>query len=90
MRSGELEADLSALVGPYELPEVMALIERKRATNERVRLEPGELALHERKLAQLAERLDLARDSSSLPHEPANVDACEAWLVETRRRELCG
>lgn len=90
LRNGELEGDLSALAEPYGLPEVMALIQRKREASERVRLDPTELSLHAAKLTRIAEALDAAREESPLPETPTNVAACEAWLVEMRRRELCG
>lgn len=36
------------------------------------------------------ELLDRAREDSSLPEEPSEPEALEAWLVEVRRSDLAG
>jgi uncharacterized protein len=88
--TGELEADLSVLAAPYGADSVLPLIERKRATIERVALAKGEAAGHLATLERLGGELDRALEASPLPAEPRNAAECEAWLVDLRRREIRG
>jgi hypothetical protein len=68
----------------------LPLIERKRATAEKVRLEEAKALHHRATLDRLQRELDDARDASPLPENAPNAEACEAWLVELRRQELAG
>jgi hypothetical protein len=88
LRTGRLEADLSALAGSYGLAEALPLIEEKRAGAEKQRLPRQEAARHQPSLDRLQLGLEEARDASPLPEDPPNADACDAWLVERRREEL--
>jgi uncharacterized protein len=84
--SGELETDVTKLVAPYGVDDVLALVEAK-TKGEKAPL-PAELsALWRQRTTALFAKLDDARDRSELPAEaPAKaVQALEAWLLELRR-----
>ncbi len=85
--TGELEPDLTRLMGRYDLADAVALVERKRA-GERVGLDPGLLEAWRPRVDALFERLDLARESSALPEEPTNEAEVRDWLLSVRRAKL--
>jgi len=87
LETGEVDADLARLAGPLGLADVPALIERKRA-GERTALEPREIDLFRAEITRLFARLDTARDRTTLPDEPPNVDDVKAWLLHVRRARL--
>jgi uncharacterized protein len=88
LQTGELEADLSILAEPHGFPEALPLIERKRATAERVTLAAPEAALYRTALARLERELAIACEASALPAEPENAPACDDWLADLRAHEL--
>ncbi len=82
--TGEVEADLTAVMDRYGFGEAGELVAWKR------RGERSELseALSERWRGQVGrafEQLDAARERSVLPEEPGETAALEAWLLELRR-----
>lgn len=87
LKTGELEADLTRLMDRYSLSEAQELVERKRSGEQA----PANAALLEAWRApvdNLFAALDVARDASVLPEEPANCDEVRSWLVNTRRARL--
>jgi predicted nucleotidyltransferase len=84
---GELVTDVTRLLDEHGYGEARELIEIKRA-GERTPLEPAMAEAWRTRLDALFERLDAARDRSSLPEEPANSAEVEAWLVDWRLRQL--
>jgi uncharacterized protein len=42
------------------------------------------------RVAGAFERLDAALTASKLPEEPATIGEVDAWLLNLRRRSLCG
>jgi uncharacterized protein len=86
LRTGELVADLTRLVEPYDFPAARDLIEIKRA-GERVPLDRGLVADWRPRLDQLFDLLERARAGSVLPEEAANRPELDAWLVQHRLRQ---
>jgi predicted nucleotidyltransferase len=84
LETGELEADLNRLMGPYDLEDAMTLVERKRA-GERVGLDPALLEVWRPRLDGLFARLDAAHEKSLLPSEPPNERELREWLLAVRR-----
>jgi uncharacterized protein len=87
--AGELETDLTRLMGQYDLADAAALIERKRA-GERVGLDTELVKAWRPKIDALFVRLDAAREASPLPEEPANERDVAEWLLDVRVRGLKG
>jgi predicted nucleotidyltransferase len=87
LATGELEPDLTRLMGRYGLEDAATLIERKRA-GERVGLDPGLLDAWRPRVDALFARLDEARDRSVLPEEPPNEPELRAWLLGVRRAKF--
>lgn len=84
LETGELEADLTRLMGPYGLSDAEELLERKRA-GERAGL-PAEVVSRWRpRIDALFARLDAARDASPLPEDPPNEPEVRGWLLSLRR-----
>jgi predicted nucleotidyltransferase len=88
LQTGALEADLSVLAERYDMPEALPLIEKKRATAEKVLLDRADAERFREVAAHLEQALDDALATSPLPEEPENREECEAWLVSVRRKEL--
>jgi hypothetical protein len=84
MRTGQLEANLEHLNGAVGLSYLDELMARKRASEERVTLEPDQLGFYRREYSQLREALSAARDASSLPTEPQGRAALNDLLVRLR------
>ena len=84
LATGELEADLTRVMGRYELADAAELVERKRA-GERVGLEPTLLDKWRPRIESLFTRLDEARDASPLPEAPTNAEEVRGWLLSVRR-----
>jgi predicted nucleotidyltransferase len=84
LATGELEPDLTRLMGRYDAEDAAALIERKRA-GERVALDPGLLDAWRPRVESLFARLDEARETSVLPEEPSNEREIRDWLLGVRR-----
>lgn len=87
LRTGELVTDLGALLDVHPLEGARALIERKRA-GERTPLDAAERDRWRARVAERIEELDAARDRSSLPEEPRNAHAAEAFSIEVRRERF--
>ena len=88
LQTGALEADLSVLAERYAVPEALPLIERKRATAERVPLDEADAERFREASGRLHHALDDALATSPLPPDPENGDDFEAWLVQIRRQAL--
>jgi uncharacterized protein len=82
--TGELEADLTRLMGDYGVADAAALVERKRA-GERVALDASVLGAWRPRVDALFARLDEARSTSPLPEEPRNEGEVRDWLLSVRR-----
>ena len=87
LETGELEPDLTQVMGRYGLPEARELVERKRG-GERIGLEPALRDAWSPKLDALFVRLDAAREKSVLPEDPPNEAELRAWLLAVRRSRL--
>jgi predicted nucleotidyltransferase len=89
MRSGEIEANLSALNELFRLREVDELVARKREGAEKMLLEGNEIALHDAHLDKLEEELTRAHAESTLPEEPTTARELDDFVVRVRlEREL--
>lgn len=84
LATGELEPDLTRLMGRYDLADAAELVERKRA-GERVGLEPHLLEAWRPRVDALFARLDEARETSVLPEDPRNEGEVREWLLSVRR-----
>jgi len=84
LSTGELEADLTRLMGPYALADAEALIERKRS-GERVGVDETLLDAWQPRVDALFQMLDAARENSPLPEEPANTEEVRRWLLKVRK-----
>lgn len=87
LETGELEADLSRMMGRYGLDDAAALIERKRS-GERIGLDPELVTAWRPRIDALFARLDAAKEKSVLPEAPPNEDEVLAWLVATRKKRF--
>jgi predicted nucleotidyltransferase len=87
LEAGELEADLTRLMGRYDLEDAVRLVERKKA-GERVGLEPALLEEWRPRIDGLFTRLDAAQERSFLSQEPPNVRELQDWLLAVRRSRL--
>jgi hypothetical protein len=88
MRTGEVVANLAVLNDLFRSPEVDELVSRKRSGAEKMPLNAGEIAAHERRLDQLETDLELAFIESSLPNEPTTVSALNDFVVRLRLERL--
>jgi predicted nucleotidyltransferase len=84
MRSGEVDANLTSLDARFDLPHVGALVARKRAGTEAMRLAETEIQEHERHLDALEHLLIREHARSSLPESPQNVEALDDFVFRTR------
>lgn len=84
LRTGEITADLGALLGEQELPAVRELIARKRDGAEKEPLRAGELPFHDRELDRLHAELEAAAATSPLPAEPSAEPALHDLLLRLR------
>jgi predicted nucleotidyltransferase len=84
LSTGELEADLTRLIGTYGLDDAQALLERKRA-GERIGLDPALLEQWRPRIDALFAQLDAVRETSPLPEEPSNEGDVRDWLLRVRR-----
>jgi len=87
LRSGELEADVTRLLDEYGFSDARELVLAKRA-GERTAADPSLLEAWRPRLGVALKALDEAFARSTLPDEPPNAAALEAWLVEARRSRL--
>jgi predicted nucleotidyltransferase len=82
--TGEVEADLTALMDRYGFAEAEELVLWKRR-GERSELSEDLSKSWREKVGRAFEQLDAARERSVLPEEPRESGALEAWLLELRR-----
>jgi len=88
LRTGEVEADLRRLAPRYGYDDALALIRIKVEGAEKGAVSQEIDALHRAAWPRLEADLQAALEHSPLPEDPPNEAACEAWLVELRRRRL--
>ena len=88
LTTGELECDVTRLAPLYGHPLVEELVELKRSTAELVTLTASMDARYRAAWPDLDAALKAARDASTLPETPPNVDAWHSWLVATRKAAL--
>lgn len=89
LKTGELRVDLTTTADEYGYGDVTELIAAKKQ-GERTVLPEAERQAWLGRLDGLFALLDEALDQSRLPEEPpsANLDGLEAWLIETRKKDL--
>jgi len=87
LNTGELVVDLNENLDTYDFDDARELIEYK-LNGERVQLSVEQTEHWRSRLKDAFELLETARRESKLPAQPANADAVEAWLIETRRADL--
>ena len=84
METGEVEANLPALLEARPLPGVADLIARKRAGAEQEPLDAAEVHVHLAAMDRLTVELDAARDRTALPEAPTAGPALNDLLVRLR------
>jgi predicted nucleotidyltransferase len=84
MRTGEIESNVLVLNELFRLPEVDALVQRKREGHETMQLAEHELRAHDTHLDTLERMLDEAHAKSSLPEEPSTRGELDALVVRLR------
>lgn len=84
LENGELEADLTRLMGPYGYGDAAALVSQKRK-GERIGLDPKLLERWRPRIDDLFARLDQARERSPLSEAPMNEEEISDWLLDVRR-----
>lgn len=87
MEERRIEAHLGTLHARYGLPQVEALMERKRTGAERMELLPGEVEAHAPQLDALTARLERSAERSGLPLEPRGAAALEQFVIDLRLSE---
>ncbi len=88
LRTGELLADLRQLAPLYGYADALSLIRIKVEGAEKGAVSREIDAEHRAAWERLERDLQAALEHSPLPEEPAGEAACDAWLVELRRRRL--
>ncbi len=86
MATGEVCSHLPALLAMRPNENIDALIHRKREGQEKMRLAPNEMAVHEQHLERYEAMLHEAHANSQLPMEPQNVAALDDLVVRARLR----
>lgn len=86
LQTGEVQAHLPTLLEIHGFPELEPLIARKAATEEHAVLSADEAEPFIRRWPELEARIDAAREASVLPENPPSFEACDAWLIDTRRQ----
>ena len=87
LETGEVVPDLPSLAERYGFPEVPELIEIKRDA-EVGELPPEWVPRVPELLERAFARLEQAREASILPEQPAEPEALESWLIDTRLGRL--
>lgn len=87
LETGELEPDLTLVMGRYGLARAQELIDRKRG-GERIGIEPALIDRWRPDIQRVFTRLDSAHETSGLPAEPANESEIRDWLLAVRRARL--
>ena len=88
MQTGELEGDLYKLAPEHGFESVLELVEIKRGGREKEILDPAVDEKHRARWDELDAYMASMLENSSLPAEPTNRDAVDAWIVQRRRRDL--
>lgn len=84
MRTGEVVANIEVLNEAFALPAVAELVARKRAGEEKGKLDPAELPRWDVDLDALEKELVRAHAGSALPEEPTTRDAIDELVVRAR------
>jgi predicted nucleotidyltransferase len=84
LRTGEIEANLPALLEAYPLSGVRELMAAK--VKEKAGIGAGDLESHRRALGELAARLEWAFAESRLPEAPREAAALDRFLIGLRLR----
>ena len=83
LKTGELQTDVTRLLGAYGFEEAMELVEQKKR-GELAALPPAMSERWREKTSRAFILLDQALAGSTLPAEPATPAELEAWLVDLR------
>ncbi len=83
LKTGEVQTDVTQLLGTYGFEDAHELVEQKRR-GELASLPPDMAQRWREKLDRAFRLLDEARDASPLPEKPREAEALEAWLIEVR------
>jgi predicted nucleotidyltransferase len=89
LATGELEPDVTRLMGRYGIADVAVLVERKRS-GERVGLDPELLEAWRPRIDALFVQLNQAHERSALPEDPPNEREMRDWLLGVRRAKFEG
>jgi predicted nucleotidyltransferase len=84
MRAGKIEANLLALNGEYNLPQVPDLVARKLAGPEQSTLDDGDVDFHAAEYQRLRGLLQEAFESSTLPELPSAKPQLHDLLLRLR------
>ncbi len=84
LQTGEVEANLVKLNEHFNLAGIGELVERKVAGAEHGNLLPGDIDIHQPRLAQLEKQLDEAFERCTLPEEPTTFSALDDYVVRAR------
>jgi uncharacterized protein len=84
MRTGEVVAHIGVLNQQFRIPQVDALVARKRAGAEKMALDQRELTDHSVMLDRLEATLAEAHGASHLPEEPTSATALDDFVVRLR------
>jgi len=84
LRSGELNAHLPSLLEAYPQAEVAELIAEKQATRDHLPLEAIRKQRHLQRLEELQKELELAHETSSLPHSGGAFEELSEFVVRVR------
>jgi hypothetical protein len=82
--TGELETDVAVTARAHGVDGIDELIHAKLA-GERTALAPADARGWSKRVGEVFDVLERARQHSVLPEEPANPDDLDAWLVALRR-----
>ncbi len=85
MRTGKIEANLVTLNEHFRLPQLPALIERKRSGPEKSKLEDAEVEFHLREYDRLVAELESAAADPRLPEEPGGMRDLSELLARIRQ-----
>lgn len=84
LREGEIQADLTALYEPFNLPYLPDLIACKLSEGPNAQIDESSLPQIEADYQRLCERLVKEREHSLLPAEPAGQEELNEFLIRVR------
>ena len=88
LKTGVLNANLVEIAPQHGFESVLELVDVKRAGREKEVLDETMDARHTARWDELDAYIQTALTESTLPDEPANREAMDAWVVNRRRRQL--